>query len=224
VITSGLAAVIVAYLLGSVSGAFIVTRLLTGKDIRKLGGGNAGARNVYTQFGIWASIPVAVIDIGKGIASVLIARYTFGAFPVFVLLAGLAAVAGHIWPVFLKFRGGNGLAASVGILAVLLPKELAVIIGIMIVLTVITRNPVLSLNIGFISLPVSIPFFEKSGQPWVFLWQPEVFSVLLIMIMVINFLPTALAAVSKAGNKEKLIAELVHTEESDSKQKNKKKK
>jgi glycerol-3-phosphate acyltransferase PlsY len=221
-IISGTASVIVAYLIGSISGAFIITRLLTGKDIRKLGGGNAGARNVYRQLGIWAAIPVGVIDISKGIAAVLIARYILGAPPVFVLLAGLAVVAGHIWPVFLKFQGGNGLATSVGILAIMLPKELLIIVAIMIVLTVITRNPILSLNIGFISLPISIPIFERSGQTWVYLWQPEVFSVLLILIMVINFLPTAMAAISKAGNKDKLIAELVHTEEGNPKYKTKK--
>jgi acyl phosphate:glycerol-3-phosphate acyltransferase len=217
----GIVSVIIAYLIGSVSGAFIITRVLTGKDIRKLGGGNAGARNVYRELGLAAAIPVGIIDIGKGIAAVLIARYVFTAPSVFWLLSGLAAVAGHIWPVFLKFKGGNGVATSVGIISVLFTRDLVIIVGIMLILTVITRNPILSLNIGLFSLPVLVLVFERSNH-WFYLWQSLTFSLLLLVIMTLNFLPTALAAISKAGNKNKLIEELVRPEEPDKKSKKKK--
>jgi acyl phosphate:glycerol-3-phosphate acyltransferase len=217
---NGIAAVIIAYLIGSISGAFIITRLFSGKDIRKLGGGNAGARNVYRQLGLGAAIPVASIDIGKGIAAVLIARYVIISPSAFWLLAGLAAVAGHIWPIFLKFKGGNGLATSVGIIFILFTKELVIIIAIMAVLIVITRNPILSLNIGIFCLPILVLIFERSSQ-WFYLWQSLTFSILLLVIMAIHFLPTALAAISKAGNKNKLFEELVRPDEPAKKPKKK---
>ncbi|MBI4187609.1 MAG: glycerol-3-phosphate acyltransferase [Chloroflexi bacterium] len=201
-IIDGVIAVVVAYLLGSIPFAYIVTRLRTGKDIRKLGGGNAGARNVYREVGLWAAIPVAIGDVGKGAAAVAVAYWILQAPPLFVLAAGLAAVAGHIWSVYLKFSGGNGLSASIGVLSLLMTRELLIVLGIMLVLTVLTRNPVLSLNIGILSLPVSAWVLGKS-ELYI------IFSILLILIMVLNFLPTAKAALAKAGSKENLFNELL---------------
>lgn len=205
VLVSGVIAVIIAYLLGSIPGAYIVTRLATGKDIRKLGGGNAGARNVYREVGLKAAIPVAIIDVGKGVAAVAIAKFVLVAPPLFVVLAGLAAIAGHIWSVYLKFSGGNGLSATIGVLSLIMTRELLIILGIMLVLTIVTRNPVLSLNIGLLSLPVSAWFLEKS-------WLAVIFSVLLLLMMLLNFLPTARAAWAKAGSKANLLAELVRVD------------
>jgi len=206
-IGNGIAAVVVAYLLGSISGAYLATRLMAGKDIRKLGGGNAGARNVYREVGLKAAIPAAIIDAGKGALAVVIADFVLGAQQPFLALSALAVVAGHIWPIFLKFSGGSGLSPAIGALLLLLTQELLVILGIMLVLTVVTRNPVLSLNIGFISLPVSAWFFEKSPLA-------VLFSILLIAIMVINFIPTAKAALAEAGSPQKLMADLVRTGDS----------
>ena len=117
-VTTGLVAIIIAYLLGSINSAYIITRLTTGKDIRRLGGGNAGGRNVFREVGLVAAIPVAIFDVGKGTASVAIAHWLLKAplFDIhpFVLLAGIAAVAGHNWSVFLKFKGGRGVATFFG--------------------------------------------------------------------------------------------------------------
>ena len=205
-VVTGIIAVVIAYLLGSVNGAYIFVRLLTGKDIRRLGGGNAGGRNVYRQVGLKAAVPTVIWDLGKGVSSVVIASVLTGA-PLFhpnlyVFLAGLAVVAGHMWSVFLKFSGGNGLAASVGALSLLLPWELLIVLGLMGILSLITRNPVLSLNIGLLSLPVSSWFLERS-------WLAVGFTIALILIMVLNFLPTAIAAIVEAGNAKKLRQELL---------------
>ena len=205
VLVSGVIAVVIAYLLGSIPGAYIVTRLVTGKDIRKLGGGNVGARNVYQEIGLKAAIPVAIIDVGKGVGAVALAKFVLGAPSLFVVIAGLVAVAGHIWSIYLKFNGGNGLATTIGVLSLIMTRELLIVLGIMLVLTVITRNPVLSLNIGLLSLPVSSWFLEKS-------WLAVVFSFLLLLIMMLNFLPTAKAALVEAGGKNRLLAELIRME------------
>lgn len=202
---NGFIAIIIAYLLGSVPSAYIITRLKIGKDIRKLGGGNAGVRNVYREVGLAAAIPVGIFDVGKGAAAVAIAHWGLGAPPVFVLAAGLAAVAGHMWSAYLKFTGGNGLATAIGVLSLLMSRELLIILGIMLVLTVLTRNPVLSLNIGLLSLPVSAWFLENA-------WLYVIFTIWLILIMVINFIPTAKAALVKAGSKERLFTELLRAD------------
>ncbi len=205
-IITGMIVAAIAYLLGSINSAYIITRLMTGKDIRRLGGGNAGVRNVFREVGLKAAIPVTIFDVGKGAASVAIAYRLLNVplyeINVFVLLAGLAAVAGHMWSVYLKFTGGNGLAASIGALAMILPQALLIVLGIMLVLTVFTRNPVLSLNIGLISLPVSSWFLEQS-------WLAVIFSLLLITIMIVNFLPTARAALADAGSSRNLSDELL---------------
>ena len=203
-IVNGIIAVIIAYLLGSISAAYIVTRLLTGKDIRRLGGGNAGARNTFREVGLAAAIPVAIFDVGKGAAAVAIASWLIGTSPyaLFVLLAGLAVVAGHMWPVYLKFTGGNGLAAAIGVLALLLTRELVIVLALMLMFTIIIRNPVLSLNISLLSLPLSAFLLEKS---WVFV----IFAILLLLMMVLNFIPTARVGLARAGSREKLLAELL---------------
>ena len=204
-VTTGFVVIIIAYLLGSINSAYIVTRLITGKDIRQLGGGNAGGRNVFRSVGLGAAIPVAIFDIGKGAASVAIARWLLHVplyeIHLFVLLAGIAAVAGHMWSIYLKFTGGNGLAAAIGVLAIVMPWALLIVLAVMLVLTVFTRNPVLSLNIGLLSMPISTWLLEK-------LWLPVVFSIVLIVIMVLNFIPTARAALVKAGDIKNLSAEL----------------
>jgi len=205
-LVTGLIVILIAYLLGSINSAYIITRLATGQDIRQLGGGNAGGRNVFREVGLRAAIPVAIFDISKGAGSVIIAYWLLSVplyeMNIFVLLAGLAAVAGHMWSAYLKFTGGNGLAATIGALAMLMPQALFIILGIMLVLSLITRNPVLSLNIGLLSMPVSAWFLEKS-------WQPVVFAILVITIMVINFVPTARAAIKTAGNRENMTSELL---------------
>jgi glycerol-3-phosphate acyltransferase PlsY len=205
-IFTGIIVVIIGYLLGSINSAYIVTRLVTGKDIRTLGGGNAGGRNVFRSVGLAAAVPVAVFDIGKGVASVAIAHWLLGV-PlyephIFIYLAGIAAVAGHMWSIYLRFTGGNGLAATVGVLAMVMPVALLIVLIIMGLLSIFTRNPVLSLNIGLLSLPFSSWFLEKS-------WLAVFFSVILIVIMVLNFIPTARAALAQAGNADNLRKEML---------------
>ena len=92
---NGFIALIIAYLLGSIPAAYIVTRLATGKDIRQLGGGNVGARNVFREVGRGAGIAVGIFDVGKGAAAVAIAHWLLDAPELFVLGAGL--VRGLAW-------------------------------------------------------------------------------------------------------------------------------
>ena len=207
-IVNGVIAVIIAYLLGSIPSAYIITRLATGKDIRQLGGGNVGARNVFREVGLGAAIGVGIFDIGKGAAAVYIAHYLLGAPQFFVLGAGLAAVAGHMWSIYLKFTGGNGLATGLGVLSILMTREFLIVLALTILFIVVTRNTVLSVNISLLSVPVNAWFLEKS-------WWLVIFSVVLLLMLILHFLPTARAALAKAGSKEKLSAELLRRDKTE---------
>lgn len=113
---------LVAYLLGSLPTALVVSRAVANVDIRTIGDGNMGARNVARTLGWGPGIVVAVADFGKGAAAVVFARY-LGLALEWQIAAGACAALGHDFPVFAGFRGGQGMAAILGALFVLMPTE-----------------------------------------------------------------------------------------------------
>lgn len=149
----GAAAIICGYLLGSIPSGYIAARLKKGIDIRNVGTRVMGALNVYYEVGHAAGVLVLLADIGKGVGAVLLARW-LGVDLIFQLLAGLAAVLGHIFPVFLTFRGGRGGATSIGVLLILLPKAIPFWLAICGVVLLITRNVTFSYSMGFICFSV----------------------------------------------------------------------
>jgi glycerol-3-phosphate acyltransferase PlsY len=112
---------VAGYLLGSVPFGFLVTKGVRGVDVRAAGSGNTGATNVTRVAGVGPGLLVLVLDAGKGALAVLLARAVLPGAPFVQALAGLAAVAGHVAPVWLGFRGGKGVATTLGVLAVLVP-------------------------------------------------------------------------------------------------------
>ena len=115
-------AVLVAYLLGSIPSGVIAARLVKGVDVRKIGSGRTGATNAYRAAGPWGLGLTTLGDLLKGIAAVWVARFLMLAAPLqgwapwAVTLAGIAAVVGHNWSIFLGFRGGAGTSTTVGVL------------------------------------------------------------------------------------------------------------
>ena len=115
-----LAALVVAYLLGSLPSAFIIGKTRRGLDIRKVGSHNMGAMNTFYSVGFWWGMLVLAMDLGKGMLSVAVAMWL--GTPWYVpLLAGFLVLAGHNFPVFLKFKGGKGGASMIGVLVILMP-------------------------------------------------------------------------------------------------------
>jgi glycerol-3-phosphate acyltransferase PlsY len=110
--------IIAAYLLGSFPTAFVLGRLAKGRDIRQIGDRNVGAANAFREMGALTGITVGIIDAAKGAAAVLLAKAAQQELLI-VLLAGLAAVIGHNWPVFLGFKGGRGVSTTIGALLVI---------------------------------------------------------------------------------------------------------
>ena len=192
-------AIVIGYLLGSIPSAYIATRVVTGKDIRQMGGGNVGGLNTYREVGIIPAAFVGIVDIGKGAAAVAIAYWLLGVPQLFVLLAGLAAVVGHNWMVWLKFSGGKGMGAAIGALIVLMPlygygQGLLIFFGIVLIPFIITRNVALSMGIGLLFLPFIAWLGMESGLF-------TIWAIALGVIIALKFFPTARAA--WASNKDK---------------------
>lgn len=138
---------IFSYLLGSFPTAVVVSRLTRGVDIRDLGDGNMGARNMYRTLGHGAGVAVALADACKGAISVLVARW-LGLTPFWQAGAGVMSVLGHDFPVYVKFRGGQGLATILGTFLALFPSQTALGLVVYGVLYLITHLSDLSAGIG----------------------------------------------------------------------------
>jgi len=146
-------AITCGYLLGSFPTAYLAGRLKKGIDIRQVGSHNMGTMNVLYEVGIAEGILVFIIDIGKGIAPIIFARWL--GMPLLMQFgAGVAALIGHTFPVFLKFRGGKGGATSIGILCFLMPEAIPFYFGIAAVSLLITRNLIFGYVIAFASFPL----------------------------------------------------------------------
>ena len=144
--------VIVAYLLGSISFAVVLVRATTGKDIRAEGSGNAGATNVLRAHGKRLALFVALLDVAKGAAAVLLMRL-LTADPLWGALAGVAAILGHVFPIFYAFRGGKGVATAVGAFVVLAPLALLCCVAVFVLVVALTRYVSLGSVIAMVLLP-----------------------------------------------------------------------
>ncbi len=120
--------ILLAYLLGSFSGSLMLGRL-RGVDIRRLGSGNAGGTNALRTQGWKFALGTVLVDVGKGVLAVWVAQRWGSGEAWLPYAAGLAAVVGHVWPVFHGFRGGKGAGTLVGALLVLWPLSVVFLIG-----------------------------------------------------------------------------------------------
>lgn len=196
-IFSAVMAIIIGYLLGSVPFAYIASRLKKGADIRQVGGGNVGALNTLREIGLLPGLVVLIADIAKGSAAVLIAVWLDLPL-IWIFVAGFAAVIGHNWPIFLKFKGGKGAATTIGVLLALSPAEFAISFAIMAIVIVITSNVRLAIVVGLALLPLIIWQFNGSGML-------IAYSLALPLFLLIRSLPSLREAVANTGDKRGLI-------------------
>ncbi len=180
--------VLTAYLLGSIPTGYIFGRILKGVDIRKHGSGNMGATNVFRVVGKIPGIIVLLLDAFKGFAAVKLAASFFyrPGIPVnfewFCIAAALAVVAGHNWTIFLRFKGGKGVAVSTGALIALMPQVVGVCFIIWVIIFSITRI----VSVGSIIASLALPVFA-----WVFNSPIELklFSITLCIISIYKHIP-----------------------------------
>lgn len=158
--------IVIAYLIGSIPFGYLIVRAKEGSDVRATGSGGTGATNVSRSAGKAAGILTLMLDALKGAAAVLIATLILGpgasAFPAASLqsatawwtaAAALAVILGHIFPVWLRFRGGKGIATGVGVFLVLIPAVVAIAGGIFVAIVLTTRYVSLASMVAVLTLP-----------------------------------------------------------------------
>lgn len=144
------AAIAVAYLVGSIPFAYLLSRR-QGIDLRRVGSGNIGASNVLRSAGVRAAVLAMLLDALKGVLAVIVAQRVAGG-PAMPMFAGLASVVGHIYPVWLRFRGGKGVATAAGVFGVITPGALAIACGVFLVAVWVTRF----ISVGSIAAAVTL--------------------------------------------------------------------
>ena len=158
--------VLIGYLLGSLPCGYLAGRWLKGIDIRQHGSGSTGATNVLRQVGKGPALVVFVLDVLKGSAAVVFARAVLGPDAhSWLVAAGLAALAGHIWPVWLGWKGGKAVATGLGMLLGLLPAVGLACLGIFLTILTTTRIVSISSVIAAFTLPLLMLASGTSSQP-----------------------------------------------------------
>jgi glycerol-3-phosphate acyltransferase PlsY len=141
----------IAYLLGSIPFALLLARRWSGVDVRKVGSGNVGATNVLRHGHPAVALAVVLLDIGKGVAAIWFARRA--GLPIAALaIVGIAAIAGHVYPVWLHFHGGKGVATTCGVFGLLAPRATLAAIIVFAVLVWVSRYVSLASLAGAVTL------------------------------------------------------------------------
>ena len=196
-------AAIAGYLLGSVPFGYLLVRFFRKSDIRETGSGNIGATNVIRSGAKWLGIATLLLDAGKGAAAVLIgsalARHALAPPAVVVnasAVAGLAAILGHIFPIWLSFKGGKGVATGLGVFLALSPVATLASLAIFLIVFLSMRFVSLASILGAASFPLAAALLQRG------LWTPA-FAVCVI-------LGPALIIVKHSENIRRLIAGTEH--------------
>ena len=168
-----------SYLLGSIPFGFILLRIFRGQDVRRTGSGNIGATNVARSSPALGLVTL-ILDALKGVAAVELARAFFPGRNVLAGVAALFVVLGHMFPVWLKFRGGKGVATGLGSFAMLAPKTILVAVGVFVAVVLVFRR----VSLGSIVAVALFPFlawllhdYDSSPQILVLMATASVFIV-----------------------------------------------
>ncbi|WP_205672098.1 glycerol-3-phosphate 1-O-acyltransferase PlsY [Ammoniphilus sp. YIM 78166] len=168
-------AVIAGYLLGSISFSYLVAKKIAGIDIRQHGSGNAGATNTLRVLGKGPGILVLLLDALKGMVAVWLALWLTDGHHLATALAGAAAIVGHNWPVFYGFKGGKGVATTIGVIAALsfYPFLWSVLATLLVIY--LTRY----VSLGSLVFLVLIPIFMfVYRDPQEFIWMAIILAIL----------------------------------------------
>lgn len=165
--------IIAAYFIGNISPSILISKA-AGIDIRKEGSGNAGTTNMLRVMGKKAAAATLIIDILKGVAAVLLGRFTGG--DGLAVLCGIAVFIGHIWPVVFGFRGGKGIATGFGVLVTIHSLVGIICLGIAAIGIIAARR----ISIGSLMAAVSLPVLS-------YVYLPDYIGLLTIMTLIVLF-------------------------------------
>ena len=197
-VVGSIIAIVCAYLLGSLPFAYLVTRKIKNEDIREVGTRNMGAMNTIYRVGFGWGLLVLLLDMAKGALAILVARWLVDNPVNIELVSAGVSVIGHMFPVFLKFRGGKGGATAVGILALLMPKAIPLAVGVFILALLLTRYPTFSYALALLCAPFVAWLGYESGK-WV------IFSVIILLMVLIRYTPRLLEMRSAGGNWKRVL-------------------
>lgn len=176
-IAIGALVVLAAYLLGAIPTGYLLFKWGSRGDIRRVGSGNIGATNVFRSSGRWMGIATLAMDIGKGALAVAVVLAGTGD-PAWAAAAAFAAVLGHCYPVFLRFRGGKGIATGCGAYAVLAPVPMGITLVVFVAAMLTTRM----VSVGSIAAGLALPALILWLQPDRFLLGSVGGAVLLAIV------------------------------------------
>lgn len=152
--------VIAAYLVGSIPNGLIFGKLIWKKDLRRFGSHNIGATNAWRILGRKAGFLIFVLDLVKGQLGVLLGGCLIGT-PGAMVVGGLFAMLGHIFPLFIGFKGGKGVATGLGVMSALMPKITAIIFVVWLVLTLLTRYVSVGSIVAAVLAPILAACFRE---------------------------------------------------------------
>lgn len=161
-------ALVVAYLVGGIPFGYLLVRWKTGEDVRSKGSGNIGATNVLRTTGRSMGAVTLLLDIAKGFVAVWLAGRLTDASPVWMSLAALAVMAGHAYPVFLKFEGGKAVASWVGAFLYLTPVPMAAALVLFVIVVAATRHISLGSIVAAGALPLAVWLIEHPPEIEIF--------------------------------------------------------
>jgi glycerol-3-phosphate acyltransferase PlsY len=156
---------LLAYLLGSIPFGYLIVRWQKGIDVRNTGSGSIGATNVMRNLGALGFAATFILDFAKGLGAVVLASKLTGGDPRWIAAAAVAAILGHCYPVWLKFRGGKGVATGVGVFIALAPAQVAIVLGIFVMVVAIWRYISLGSIVATAAFPVLSYFMKHAPLP-----------------------------------------------------------
>jgi len=178
-VNQAIIAILIGYAFGCIQSAYFLSKMFGKMDIREHGSGNAGASNITAIMGLKYGFFVALIDILKGIFAVLVVKWIFPNIPDLAYLSGIMAIIGHIFPFYLKFRGGKGVATLVGMM-IGLNWKLGLLFGLLLVIPALLADYiVIGSFTTFIALPIVTYLL---GYPIVFIIMSVCLSILVFYL------------------------------------------
>lgn len=153
-----------SYLVGAIPTSYLVSRLVAGIDLRKQGSGNLGATNLYRVLGWKYAVPVALFDMAKGAVPVLYFSPQVSDSQLFALVCGVAAILGHVFSIFVRFKGGKGVATAAGVMLGLTPVALGIAAAVWVVLVLLTGYVSLGSIMAAAVFPLAVYLLDRPSQ------------------------------------------------------------
>jgi len=172
---------LIAYLLGSIPFGYLIVRWQRGIDVRSTGSGSIGATNVMRNLGVVGFVATFLLDAGKGLLAVVLAARMTGNDPTVVAAAAFAAVLGHCFPFWLRFRGGKGVATGFGVFLAISPWAALAAFGVFAILLAISRYVSVSSIVAAFSFPIFAWFLVTGSRPPFFFVAGAIVSLLIIV-------------------------------------------